>query len=278
MRGRSVAASATLALIVGCAVTAPPHPVADAPTPSVDAAPSSADTERPSTDAAPASPPPGLAALPDPEVRPLVKSERGNKRYVVWGKHYDVLESAAGYRTEGLASWYGTKFDGRLTSSGEVYDMYKLTAAHRSLPIPTYVRVVNLDNGKRSIVRVNDRGPFHDERIIDLSYAAAVKLGFVHRGTARVRVEAVLPAPPATGAEDAPGTAPYYIRAGRFQDLDNADAARDALAPVVPGDTFVVRAGDAFALRIGPLGTRHEADRLRAFLAFQEHAPVIVEE
>ena len=261
---RSVAAAAMLALIVGCAVTVPPEP--------------SAGAARPNTDAAPASPPPGLAVLPDPVVRPLVKSKRGNKRYVVWGKQYDVLDSAAGYRTEGLASWYGTKFDGRLTSSGEVYDMYKLTAAHRSLPIPTYVRVVNLDNGKGSIVRVNDRGPFHAERIIDLSYAAAVKLGFAHRGTARVRVEAVPPTPPAASTQSALGSAPFFVLAGRFQDLDNADAARDALAPVVPGDPFVVRAGNAFAVRIGPLETRHEADRLHAFLVFQEHAPVIVEE
>ena len=236
---------------------------------------------RPDVDAAPAKPPPGLADLPDPAVRPLVKSERGNKPYEVWGQHYDVLDSAVGYRREGLASWYGTKFDGRLTSSGEVYDMYKLTAAHRSLPIPTYVRVTNLDNAKTSIVRVNDRGPFHAERIIDLSYAAAVKLGFAQQGTARVRVEAVLPAPPASLAErehTPRAIAPFFIRAGRFQDFANADGARDALAPLVPGDALVVRAGNAYTVRIGPLADRHEADRLRALLVFQEHAPVIVEE
>ena len=247
MPARSVVALALLALIVGCVA--------------------SGSTEQPTVDSAPAMPRPGLAELPDPVVRPLVKSKRGNKPYVVWGKHYDVLDSAAGYRAEGLASWYGTKFHGRLTSSGEEYDMYQLTAAHRSLPIPAYVRVTNLDNGKSSIVRVNDRGPFHAERIIDLSYAAAVKLGFAHRGTARVRVEAVSRESPA-----------FFVRAGRFDDFDNADAARNALAPVVPGDAFVVRAGNAFAVRIGPLGTRHEAERLQALLVFQEHAPVIVEE
>ena len=267
MRLPSGVALASLALLAGCA-TAPP-------------------AARPDVDAAPARPPPGLADLPDPVVRPLVKSERGNKPYEVWGQHYEVLDSAAGYRREGLASWYGTKFDGRLTSSGEVYDMYKLTAAHRSLPIPTYVRVTNLDNAKTSIVRVNDRGPFHAERIIDLSYAAAVKLGFEHLGTARVRVETVLPARPAAPTAErqelaprvqAPAPAPFFIRAGRFDDFANADGVRNALAPLVPGDAFVVRADDAFAVRIGPLATRHEADRLRALLVFQEHAPVIVEE
>ena len=251
MPARSVAALALLALIVGCAATGP--------------------AVRPTVDSAPALPRPGLAELPDPVVRPLAKSERGNKPYVVWGKHYDVLDSAAGYRSEGQASWYGAKFDGRLTSSGEVYDMYQLTAAHRSLPIPTYVRVTNLDNGRSSIVRVNDRGPFHAERIIDLSYAAAVKLGFAHQGTARVRVEAV-------SQESPVRPAPFFVRAGRFADFNNADAVCNALAPVVPGDAFVVRTGNAFAVRIGPLETRREADRLKALLVFQEHAPVIVEE
>ncbi len=260
MRVRSIAALTLLGLTAGCMAT-----------------PSTVPTVPPKADAAPAAPPPGLADLPDPVVRPLVRSRLGNKPYVVWGKHYDVLDSAAGYRSEGLASWYGTKFDGRRTSSGEVYDIYKLTAAHRSLPIPSYVRVTNLDNGRSSIVRVNDRGPFHDDRIIDLSYAAAVKLGFAHRGTTQVRVEAVLPAPPAGRPSQRPGAAPFFVRAGRFNDFTSADAARNALALVAPGDAFVVRTGDAFAVRIGPLGTRHEANRLHAFLVFQEHTPVILE-
>jgi rare lipoprotein A len=110
---------------------------------------------------------------------------------VVFGKQYRVMPTAAGYREQGTASWYGVKFHGRPTSSGERYDMYRLTAAHKSLPIPTYVRVTNLDNQKSTVVRVNDRGPFHEHRIIDLSYAGAVKLGFADRGTARVLVEVV---------------------------------------------------------------------------------------
>ncbi|MFX3658116.1 MAG: septal ring lytic transglycosylase RlpA family protein [bacterium] len=113
-------------------------------------------------DGPPLSIPPGLANLPDPVPRQEPKSARGNPpTYTVFGKTYRVMDSASGYYASGMASWYGRKFHGRLTSSGEPYDMFELTAAHRSLPIPTYVRVTNLDNRKTTIVRVNDRGPFH---------------------------------------------------------------------------------------------------------------------
>ena len=127
------------------------------------------------------------------------------------GKTYYVLPNPDNYKEYGKASWYGTKFHGQRTSSGELYDMYKLTAAHRSLPIPSYVRVTNLDNHRTAIVRVNDRGPFHSERLIDLSYAAAVKLGFADQGTARVMVELVdgtdqLPNNVASGSSEAPAT------------------------------------------------------------------------
>lgn len=111
--------------------------------------------------------------------------------YTVLGKTYTVLPSSKGYRERGMASWYGSKFHGRRTSSGEVYDMHLATAAHKSLPLPTYVEVTNLDNGRKMIVKVNDRGPFHDGRIIDLSYAAAIKLGVDKTGTARIDVRAI---------------------------------------------------------------------------------------
>lgn len=140
---------------------------------------------------------PDVDAIPEPEVRPEPRAATGNRDYVVLGKRYQVLDSEHGYVEEGLASYYGSKFHRRRTSSGEVYDMYAFTAAHRSLPLPSFARVTNLDNGKSVVVRVNDRGPFHSDRIIDLSYAAAVKLGYRARGTARVRVEALVP-------EDAP--------------------------------------------------------------------------
>lgn len=141
---------------------------------------------------------PPLFCRPDPDdladavPRIEPKSRYGNpSSYKVFGKRYHVLPSSAGYVKRGLASWYGRKFHGRRTSSGETYDMCAMTAAHRSLPLPTYVRVINLDNGRGITVRVNDRGPFHPNRIIDLSYAAAVKLGMAEQGTARVEVRVI---------------------------------------------------------------------------------------
>jgi rare lipoprotein A len=136
---------------------------------------------------------PDVDAIPEPEVRTEPRARTGNQSYSVLGKRYRVLDSAEGYVEQGGASYYGKKFHGRRTSSGEVYDMYAFSAAHRSLPLPSYARVTNLDNGKSVVVRVNDRGPFHSKRIIDLSYAAAVKLGYRERGTARVEVRALTP-------------------------------------------------------------------------------------
>lgn len=121
-------------------------------------------------------------------------TKAGNKSpYTVLGKTYTVLPTAKGYHEEGGASWYGLKFHGFKTSNGETYDVYQMTAAHKTLPIPCYVKVTNLQNNRAVIVRVNDRGPFHDNRIIDLSYAAATKLGMISTGTAQVRVEAIDP-------------------------------------------------------------------------------------
>ena len=136
---------------------------------------------------------PDVDAIPEPEVRAEPRSRAGNRAYSVLGKRYSVLDSADGYVEEGYASYYGNKFHGRRTSNQEVYDMYAFTAAHKSLPLPSFVRVTNLANGKSVVVRVNDRGPFHAGRVIDLSYAAAVKLGYRSQGTARVRVEALQP-------------------------------------------------------------------------------------
>ena len=111
--------------------------------------------------------------------------------YTVLGKTYTVLPSSKGYHERGIASWYGSKFHGRRTSSGELYDMHLATAAHKSLPLPTYAEVTNLDNGRKMIVKINDRGPFHEDRIIDLSYAAAIKLGVDQTGTAPIDVRAI---------------------------------------------------------------------------------------
>jgi len=131
------------------------------------------------------------------EVRDAVPVDEPRARYgnhspyTVLGKTYTVLPTSKGYHERGIASWYGSKFHGRRTSSGEPYDMHLATAAHKSLPLPTYAEVTNLDNGRKMIVKINDRGPFHDDRIIDLSYAAAIKLGVDQTGTARIDVRAI---------------------------------------------------------------------------------------
>lgn len=133
-----------------------------------------------------------VSTVPDLIPRYEPYSRGGNKSpYQVWGKEYYVMPSAEGYVAEGTASWYGQKFHGHKTSNGETYDMFTFSAAHKSLPLPTFLKVTNLDNQRSVVVRVNDRGPFHGDRLIDLSYAAAARLGYHKTGTARVRVEAI---------------------------------------------------------------------------------------
>jgi len=147
---------------------------------------------------------PDVDAIPEPEVVDEPRSRYGNRSpYKVLGKSYKVRDSAKGYDETGLASYYGNKFHGRRTSNLEVYDMYAFTAAHKTLPLPSFARVTNLDNGKSVVVRVNDRGPFHDGRIIDLSYAAAVKIGIRAAGTGRVEVVGLSPGENARNDYDA---------------------------------------------------------------------------
>ena len=134
-----------------------------------------------------------LINIPEVVPEPVVRTIAGNRSpYTVLGKSYFVLPSEEGYSERGIASWYGEKFHGHKTSNGEVFDMYQVSAAHKSLPIPSFLRVTNLDNNRSIIVRVNDRGPFHGNRIIDLSYAAALKLGYADIGTARVQLDAII--------------------------------------------------------------------------------------
>lgn len=182
---------------------------------------------------------PNVDAIPEPEVVHVERSRYGNRSpYTVLGQQYTVLDDHSGFVEEGLASYYGNKFHGRRTSNQEVYDMYAFTAAHKSLPLPSFARVTNLDNGKSVVVRVNDRGPFHEGRVIDLSYAAAVKLGYRETGTARVQVQALLPGdaslPPAIGTRVA-STAPNSAMDGLVAALPAPSAASvqpAALAPV----------------------------------------------
>ncbi len=138
--------------------------------------------------------PDGLQDLPDAEPRIEPYSTRGNKPYRVFGKKYVPMSHDRPFKQTGRGSWYGKKFHGQKTSSGELYDMYKMSAAHPTLPIPSYARVTNISNGKQVIVRVNDRGPFHSGRVIDLSYTAALKLGYIGHGSAELQVERLLSA------------------------------------------------------------------------------------
>lgn len=138
-------------------------------------------------------PTPDELVEPTPSFEPY--SRQGNRPYTLFGNTWHILDDASEFTEEGVASWYGEKFHGHLTSNGETYDMYAMSAAHKTLPLPTYVRVTNLSNDKSVVVRVNDRGPFHGNRIIDLSYVAAYKLDMLKSGTARVRVEAIQPNP-----------------------------------------------------------------------------------
>lgn len=153
-----------------------------------------------------------LSHVPDAVPRYETRTRAGNKNpYTVLGKTYHLIKDESSYRERGLASWYGKKFNGHNTSNGERYDMYAMTGAHKTLPIPSYVRVTNLDNGKSVVVRINDRGPFHQGRIIDLSYAAAQRIGILQKGTGRVEVEIALPGDAAPIPRRADGTTPKHI-------------------------------------------------------------------
>ncbi|MFP4208090.1 MAG: septal ring lytic transglycosylase RlpA family protein [Wenzhouxiangella sp.] len=197
--------------------------------------------------------------------RPEPRSPYGNHSpYTVLGQTYQVKPSAAGYRERGLASWYGTKFHGRLTSSGEPYDMHQLTAAHRSLPLPTFAEVTHLENGRSIIVRINDRGPFHPDRIIDLSWAAAVKLGIDQAGTGPVEVRAITFDEPATVAIR-PARLPVLLQVGAFAERERAeDIARtlqqNGAGPVVT-EAARTDVGRIWRVRIGPLNDLETVQR-----------------
>ena len=252
-RWRQALALCAAGLIGGCAVFGP----AAVPTPAEveDGPPAAADI------------PSDLGRLPDPVPSVEPPSRYGNPPfYVVEGTTYYPVKSAAGYRAEGVASWYGTKFHGRRTSSGETYDMFKLTAAHRTLPIPTYLRVTNLENGRQTVVRVNDRGPFHGDRVLDLSYAAAVKLGFSLQGTAHVRLEAL------AGAEQ------LYLQAGAFRGKALAEQLGQSLATLTGERAEVVqRPSDSlYRVLIGPFVGEGRARQLQSLIAAAKYAKPLI--
>jgi len=205
-----------------------------------------------------------------PKTEPL--SRYGNRpSYVVNGQRYQVLPSAKGYDKKGIGSWYGTKFHGQLTSTREPYDMLAMTAASTDLPLPTYARVTNLENGHHIIVKVNDRGPFDKNRIIDLSYAAAKKLGYANKGTALVRVQAIDPSIPKTTNTKITHQPKLYIQIGAFKDLTAARKLQTKMTAII-NDPIRINQSTynnslIYRVQIGPISNVTENDRLQNLLA-----------
>lgn len=217
-----------------------------------------------------------------PKVEP--RSKYGNpKNYKVRGKWYSVRESSAGYKEKGVASWYGKKFHGHRTSSGETYNMYAMTAAHKSLPLPTYVRVTHLENRRSVIVKVNDRGPFHENRIIDLSYSAAKKLGITANGTGVVEVTAINPEtyqekqpyqpkikrPSALPGYPAKPEYKLFLQVGAFNEQKNAHKLQKRLTRMFKKQQIhsdFATSENIYRVRIGPLASVAIADKLSDYL------------
>lgn len=181
------------------------------------------------------------------------KSISASRPYEVHGKRYQPLHSEVGFSQTGVASWYGRKFHGYATSNGEPYDMFAMTAAHKTLPLPSFVRVTNLENGNTAVVRVNDRGPFHDDRIIDLSYAAAYKLGYHRKGTAKVKIEALVPE---TNHHKA------YIQIAAAQSIEHLGVLAKTLTAEHQVDSKIVKKDGIYRLRLGPIDNAQVAKEL----------------
>ena len=258
-----------------------------------------------------ANPPPNLEAIPDaiPKNEPLHRG--ANRPYVVFGKTYVPNVAADAFKQQGVASWYGRKFHGQKTSIGETYDMYAMTAAHPTLPLPSYVRVTNPANRKSVVVRVNDRGPFHSERIIDLSFAAANRLDIARRGSGLVVIERVFtdsarPATPgvtviaaipfsepialiapitptattiAPASPITPDAGLLFLQLGAFSSMENADIFRARMARELDWNRepiLVSQKDGLFRVRLGPYKTREEAEAIQAQVkASHDFSPLI---
>jgi rare lipoprotein A len=248
--------------------------------------------------------PADIDAIPDAVPKPEPLHRFANNPYSVFGRDYVPLRELKPYQGRGIGSWYGRKFHGQKTSSGEPYDMYGMTAAHPTLPIPSYVRVSNPGNGRSVVLRVNDRGPFLHDRVIDLSYSAAWKLGYVGNGSTLVEVESVLPGqetalaaapppdddplarlllsePPARVLPEVKDARGIYLQLGAFSNADNAEALRGRLARELGGfaDRLVVKPGGGmYRLQLGPWADREEARRTADKIAeLLEFKPVVVQ-
>jgi rare lipoprotein A len=226
-------------------------------------------------------PPPNLDAVPDAVPREEPLHRFANRPYQVFGRDYVPLAAVAPFRQRGVASWYGRRFNGGRTSSGEPYDMYAMTAAHPTLPIPSYARVTSVATGRSVVVRVNDRGPFHGDRVIDLSYTAAYKLGYTESGSALVDIEAIVPgARVAAATPPPPVTQGVYLQLGAFSARESAEHFRARVLRELAWLSealHVVAGGALFRLHLGPYRSHEEsrpvAERIRAELNV---APLVV--
>ena len=293
-----------IVLLAACG-SQPPRPTLErGPAPNAGAAPA----KRPAPmqgggyyqdDGPGAHPPKDLLSIPDavPRWEPL--NQAANRPYSVFGREYVPLTHLEPYSARGMASWYGRKFNGQKTSDGEIYDMYGMSAAHPTLPIPSYARVTNLSNGKSVVVRVNDRGPFLDNRLIDLSYTAAAKLGIIGRGSAPVEVDSILPgqtqlaaapeidpieqialaaqagsSPQAARLPESRDVRGVYLQLGAFGNRDNAEGFKSRLGGELQdlGDKLLVTATNGiYRVKLGPwrddAEARRVAERLRRMFA-----------
>jgi rare lipoprotein A len=250
-------------------------------------------------------PPPNLKDVPDAEVRAEPYSKYANRPYTVFGKTYTPIVNDEPFTQRGVSSWYGKKFHGQRTSSGELYDMYKMTAAHPTLPIPSFARVTSVASGKQVVVRINDRGPFHASRIIDVSFTAALKLGLLGKGSHEVEVERLLPNQPekiATLRRNAPEPSPeaaalmleqasaptapapaaaggFYLQLGAYKLADKAAQVRARLAQYIgaPASIEVIESGALHRLFGGPFASRAEAaEAARSLPAALGLKPIVV--
>jgi rare lipoprotein A len=251
---RSMKRLACLAAVLAGCSSAPPYEEA-APQPAPPQAPAAKGGYY-KDDGPHENPPANLAQVPDavPRVEPLHRY--ANRPYTVFGRQYQPLARLQPFRQRGLASWYGKRFHGQKTASGEVYDMYAMTAAHPTLPIPSYVRVTHVASGRSVVVRVNDRGPFHPGRVIDLSYAAALRLGYIQAGHAEVELESILP-----GERQAQSSS-LYVQLGAFSSRENAESLHARVAQELAwlkDAVQVLLAGNLWRLQAGPYVSRDDA-------------------
>jgi rare lipoprotein A len=262
IRGARFGLGAALILLAGCSLNAPTHRPPPPPASTVPVTPS-----------VPAVPP-DLLSTPDAVPRAEPRSRSGNPPfYDVLGHRYFVLSTAEGYAERGVASWYGPTFHGVSTAMGEPYDMYAMTAAHKTLPLPAYARVTNLRNGRSVVVRINDRGPFVANRLIDLSYTAAAKLDMVREGTTLVEVRALTPGAPQSEALTRASEIPppeLFVQAGAFADEQNARNLLSRLHAAGLGKAFLLAPTGArrlYRVRVGPVASVAQYDELTARLA-----------